>query len=668
MLVHNKRFPLFGLAAGILCLALLSPTATFAASWTLVNPAPAGAGTMLLLTDGTVMVQQGGSQNWMRLTPDATGNYANGTWSTTSIAAMSTPRLYYASQVLPSGKVWILGGEYTGPELARNDTPTGEIYDPIANSWTPITQYPNLPGCGKGEVKSNGTTTTGSNIITGLDPTATALIQPGWTVTGTNIPASTTVTSVDSPTQIHIAKDATGTGIELLDFMGDRVACFGAVPSILLSPLPNQNILAGSLVDTSTFIYTVATNSWAPAASKVYDSSDEEGWVKLSDGTILTYDIDKSISAGTGYAERYDPVANKWSSVSPGDGTALGTLPLLSSSALGHEFGPILRLQDGRAFLIGGNQNTALYTPSTNTWAAGPQIIGKLNGINSNFGADDAPGALLPNGHVLFTADAGPASVSSSGNTTAGSEIITGIPSTATFQVGWSVTQADGNNDVIPPNTTITSVDSPSQIHISKAALATVVAEGLVFGGTFSLPTQVFDFNPAGGGSISPVSPAIPDASLAQRAAFVDRMVVLPTGQVLFSDSSEQLYIYTGDGPPNPALRPVINNIAYNGGGTFTLTGKQLNGQSAGADYGDDVQVDSNYPVLRLVNSSGNVFYCRTTNWSSVGVGTSAVGQTVNFTLNKNITAGNYEAIVSGSGLSSFPVSINITQAEVNGQ
>jgi len=68
----------------------------------------------------------------------------------------------------------------------------------------------------------------------------------------------------------------------------------------------------------------------------------------------------------------------------------------------------------------------------------------------------------------------------------------------------------------------------------------------------------------------------------------------LPTGQVLFSDSDSQLWVYTPDGLPNPALRPVINNVTYSGGGVFTITGKQLNGQSAGAAYGDDDQMDSN--------------------------------------------------------------------------
>src|SRR5215471_14420218 len=80
-----------------------------AAGWTpLAALAPNFPGTMILLTDGTVMVQNASNpayQGWMKLTPDSSGSYINGTWST--VAAMSTPRLYFASEVLPSGKVWL---------------------------------------------------------------------------------------------------------------------------------------------------------------------------------------------------------------------------------------------------------------------------------------------------------------------------------------------------------------------------------------------------------------------------------------------------------------------------------------------------------------------------------------------------------------------------------
>jgi hypothetical protein len=205
---------------------------------------------------------------------------------------------------------------------------------------------------------------------------------------------------------------------------------------------------------------------------------------------------------------------------------------------------------------------TALYTPGTNTWAAGPDITGTLNGIPSPFGADDAPAAILPNGHVIFAADAGASQFTSSGDITTGSKIIVNIPSTAILQVGWGVSGTG-----IPSGSTITSVDSASQIHISQNATATAVGVAIKFGGTFTRPTQLFDFNP-GTNAISPVSPAIPDTNLNNDAVFIMRMLVLPTGQMLFSDSSNQVWAYTPDGTPSPALRPVINGIVYNGGGT----------------------------------------------------------------------------------------------------
>jgi hypothetical protein len=145
-------------------------------------------------------------------------------------------------------------------------------------------------------------------------------------------------------------------------------------------------------------------------------------------------------------------------------------------------------------------------------------------------------------------------------------------------------------------------------------------------------------------------------------------MLVLPTGQVLFSDGSSQLWVYTPDGIAPAASRPVINAVTYQGGGAFKLTGKQINGQSAGSSYGDDVATDQNYPIIRLVSSTGNVYYCRTKNWSSTAVGGGSALQTVDFTLKPGMPAGNYSMILTGAGIPAFPLAINITQAQVNGQ
>ena len=86
-------------------------------------------------------------------------------------------------------------------------------------------------------------------------------------------------------------------------------------------------------------------------------------------------------------------------------------------------------------------------------------------------------------------------------------------------------------------------------------------------------------------------------------------------GQVLFSDTDSQLFLYTPAGSAPNLLRPRVEGIKYNGGGVFTLSGQQLNGQNAGSNYGGDVETDQNYPIVSLTDKAGHVFYARSSNW-----------------------------------------------------
>ena len=70
------------------------------------------AGTALLLTDGSVMVQDAGMGDWWKLTPDNTGSYVAGTWTQLATMPDGYAPLYFASAVLPDGRVVVEGGEY----------------------------------------------------------------------------------------------------------------------------------------------------------------------------------------------------------------------------------------------------------------------------------------------------------------------------------------------------------------------------------------------------------------------------------------------------------------------------------------------------------------------------------------------------------------------------
>ena len=123
----------------------------------------AGAANPLLLTDGTVMVQEGGCQRWFRLTPDNTGSYVKGTWSQLASLPSNYSPLYHASAVLPDGRVIVEGGEYNF--FVPVWTNLGAIYDPLANTWTPVsppaffggtTHHPSAIGDAPSVVLANG--------------------------------------------------------------------------------------------------------------------------------------------------------------------------------------------------------------------------------------------------------------------------------------------------------------------------------------------------------------------------------------------------------------------------------------------------------------------------------------------------------------------------------
>lgn len=108
----------------------------------LTNLAPFTPDTPLLLTDGTVIVHESSDQNWWRLTPNAFGSYVNGTWSQIAPLPAGYGPTYFASAVLPDGRVIVEGGEFNLGASA--ETTLGAIYNPRTNTWASVAppQFP----------------------------------------------------------------------------------------------------------------------------------------------------------------------------------------------------------------------------------------------------------------------------------------------------------------------------------------------------------------------------------------------------------------------------------------------------------------------------------------------------------------------------------------------
>jgi hypothetical protein len=100
------------------------------------NPTSSFPDTAQVLTDGTVLMHDGCTSDWYKLTPSKKGSYAKGKWTKVSSMASNYKPLYFASQVLSDGRLIVNGGEYNSCQNVH--TTLGALYDPVKDSWTAV--------------------------------------------------------------------------------------------------------------------------------------------------------------------------------------------------------------------------------------------------------------------------------------------------------------------------------------------------------------------------------------------------------------------------------------------------------------------------------------------------------------------------------------------------
>ncbi len=177
---------------------------------------------------------------------------------------------------------------------------------------------------------------------------------------------------------------------------------------------------------------------------------------------------------------------------------------------------------------------------------------------------------------------------------------------------------------------------------------------------TYNLPTHFFVYH-AASNSLTQI-PDVPNAP--NDTSYATRTLNLPNGQILFDDGSSQMEVYTEGGTPQPAWAPTVSSLSSSTlapGGTYSLSGTQLAGLDTGSAYGDDVQDNTNYPLVRITNTAtGVVTYARSFDWSSVSIAAGTPAST-QFTLPAGTPAGPSTLVVVANGIPSAPQSVTVS-------
>ena len=85
--------------------------------------------------------------------------------------------------------------------------------------------------------------------------------------------------------------------------------------------------------------------------------------------------------------------------------------------------------------------------------------------------------------------------------------------------------------------------------------------------------------------------------------------------------------------------------------------------------FGDEFQNATNYPLVRITNNkTGNVYYAKTHDHSSMGVQTGSQSVSTSFDVPSGIESGASSLVVVANGIASKATSVTISSARTKGR
>jgi len=392
----------------------------------------------------------------------------------------------------------------------------------------------------------------------------------------------------------------------------------------------------------------------------------------LADGRVVVCGGEYNLGSQvwTSRSEIYDPVANTWADITPpfspiGDSECV-VLPNGKFMLTNIAFEP-----------IGQTPQMAVLDPTTLTWSSA-----SVTGKEADF--DEENWTLLPDGTILTvdidnTPHAEKYVIANDNWVPAGSTPAAFTNSTTyNYEMGPAVLRFDGTVMAFGANSN-TAIYTPPAIPTdpgSWAAGPTLPGgQGLADGTCCLLPNgnvlfaasapPIYNGTPTyfyetDGTSLFPAA-ATPRAG--SDDCFNITFLVLPNGQVMQTDSSNDIEIYTPSGSPQDAWRPTITGApsTVKQGSDYLISGTQFNGLSQTNAYGDDWSNATNYPIVRITNNgTGHVKYCRTHDHSTMGVATGSTPVSTHFLVPSDTELGASTIEVVANGIPSASQAIDV--------
>lgn len=271
--------------------------------------------------------------------------------------------------------------------------------------------------------------------------------------------------------------------------------------------------------------------------------------------------------------------------------------------------------------------NSELYDPQTGRWTSAGDTIEALSAFPDG---EMGPAVLMSNGIVFAAGAEGQNSLYDSASNTWSAG-----PSFPTISIQGRTVQllaSDTGAAPLPNGNLLQSADA--------------YGEGP--------PTEFFEFD---GRKLNP-EPATPNGPLVGGANFL----LLPSGQVLEFDGTTDVELYTPTVATLPSYAPydIKAPATESPGGTYVVQGRLLNGVTQGAMEGDDYQMATNYPLVRITNKkTGHVFYSRTYGFSSMAIVNREIA-TATFAVPSNQEPGASLLEVVVNGIASKPVEVTV--------